>query len=135
MFGTSLSGKGIYFVTSLSLVLIPLLKGNSADFCMRVCIPALFVLIILVQDTLEAASRKKDLWVLGGLLIVLFIGSITPIHEIARTIKGTVEYQNNGMEFKSTVSEEVIFGEPNFSGSVNDNFFFEHIAKTYSRDS
>ena len=123
------NNKGVYFVTLLSLVMVPLLMGGSKDFCMRVSIPALFILMLLVQDTLEASKHKKDKFVFIGLAAALCIGSITPIHEISRTIKGTMECNSNGTEYGTTQTKYDVLNFENFSGSVDDNLFFDYIAK------
>ncbi len=121
--------KGIYFVTVLSLVLIPIFKGNSYDFCMRVSIPALFVLMLLIQDTLEQAKVCKDKLTLYFLTFMLCLGSITPIHELERSVQKTIECRNNNTAFGTTESESNILNHRNFSGSAEDSLFFTLFAK------
>lgn len=123
--------NGVYFVVVLSLIFIPLLKGSSGDFCMRVSIPALFILMLLVQDTLEKAAEQKNWIILGSLTIVLCIGSMTPIHEMARTIWHTIERKYYEVQLNETLSQKEILNAGNFSGNVEGNLFFEHIAKKY----
>lgn len=123
--------NGIYYVVVLSLVFIPLLKGSSVDFCMRVSIPALFILMILVQDTLEKSAGQRDWMIFISLSVALCIGSMTPIHEMERTVQHTVESKYYGNSLNVTLSQKEILNAGNFSGDVKGNLFFEHIAKKY----
>lgn len=121
--------KPIYFVTAALLLLIPLTNENSGNFCMRASIPALFILLILVQDTIEQAYERGDKPILAGIVVALCIGSVTPVHEQIRTLHMTMAFEDSGNSYNETVAFEEIFNWANFSGSVEDNFFFEHIAK------
>lgn len=122
--------RGIYFAALLSLIVIPLSGGSSRDFTMRVSIPALLVLLLIVQDTLEESRLKKDQFVFWGLVVTLCIGSVTPIHEITRAIRGTVDWQNRGIDYTAvTVSEQEILNYPVYTGGADHNLFFDYIAK------
>lgn len=121
--------NGTYFVVMLSLLIIPLVKGNSGDYCMRVSVPALFVLMILVQDALEeAAGNKERIW-LCSLIVTVCIGAVTPLHEITRTVQKTIECQKNGTAYGSTIERQRLLNGVNFSGNIDESFFFKHIAK------
>lgn len=51
--------SGLFWITAGSLLLIPLFQvGSSQDFCMRVSIPALFVLQLLIQKALLLRAKK-----------------------------------------------------------------------------
>ncbi len=120
---------GLYYTVLLSLVLVPILKGGAGDFCMRASIPALFILMLLVQDTLEQAYQSKDWLLFCGLFAALCVGSATPIHEITRTVQQTVLLQEQGEAYGTTAPKRDILNGANFSGSVEGNLFFEWIAK------
>lgn len=121
--------EGLYYAVLLSLVLIPILKGGSGDFCMRASIPALFLLMLFVQDTLEKAHKSRDWLLFFGLCAALCLGSVTPVHEIARTVQQTIVCQNNGNAYGTIAPKRDILNGANFSGSVEGNLFFKYIAK------
>ncbi|MEI8198913.1 MAG: hypothetical protein WCG21_02540 [Eubacteriales bacterium] len=53
--------KPLYWISLISLLLIPFFKvGSSQDFCMRVSIPALFMVQILIQQTLLGRQEQKQ---------------------------------------------------------------------------
>lgn len=123
--------NGLYYFLLFCLCVIPPFKvGTAGDFCMRVSIPALFLLMILVMDGVELASVKKDKNLFRGLVIALCIGSITPVHEITRTFKITSDRVNNEEQvYETALSSEGILNSGNFSGEIDDNFFFKYIAR------
>ena len=52
--------KPLYWICMGSLLLIPLFRvGGSQDFCMRVSIPALFVIMIMIQQSLLGKADQK----------------------------------------------------------------------------
>jgi len=89
----------LYWLCVISLLVIPFFQiGVGQDFCMRVSIPALFVIQILVQKSLfgkpdiqektpedgkPLRSRKYIRIVLAGLLV---IGMTVPLQEITRSV-------------------------------------------------
>lgn len=53
--------KPLFWICLISLLVIPFFKiGTSQDFCMRVSIPALFVLQIMVQQTLFVKKEEVE---------------------------------------------------------------------------
>lgn len=120
----------LYYLTVFCLCIIPPIKvGNGADFCMRASIPALFLLMLLVIDGLSD-SRKTHKSTYYGLILALCIGSVTPMHEITRTFSETVNRVNEESQVYETSVEPVdILTGSNFSGQINDNFFFKYIAR------
>lgn len=77
-------------------------------------------------------TRKKDFLVAGALAILFVIGAVTPFRELDRTVHQT--YCMNIFDVSFTpqpVSEEEIIGANNFSGDIENNFFFNYIAKDY----
>ena len=52
--------KPLYWICLGSLLLIPLFRvGGSQDFCMRVSIPALFIIMIMIQQSLLGKADQK----------------------------------------------------------------------------
>ena len=123
--------SGFYYVLLFSLLVIPPIKvGSAGDFCMRVSIPALFMLMLLVMDALERAKKEQNRCIFVSLIVVLCIGSVTPIHEIVRTFKYSVERINAQEQvYESTLDSVQLLNSPNFSGDVKDSFFFKYIAR------
>ena len=114
--------KLIYYITWLCLLAYPFIKvGYGEDFCMRATIPALVILYLMICKTLESRYyMKKCKGAFTVLVIALFIGSITPIHEFARTII----YTRNGI---TKVQPEL--GFRNFYGWKQDNKFLKYFGK------
>ncbi|MBQ9605282.1 MAG: hypothetical protein IJR45_07705, partial [Firmicutes bacterium] len=110
------------------LCICPLVRvGSAADFCMRASVPALFVLYMLVAETLSKALRKKDKPTAAALIILLLMGSLTAIHEISRSVVYTT--LSNGHPANTSVSEYEIMTGGNFTGETENNFFFEYLGK------
>ena len=103
--------SAIYYVTFVSLLIIPLLKiGGKHDFSMRASIPALIMVFILVAKFLieergvlkntevksesksskDTASLKKMTYIL--LVIFLILGTLTPAMEFLRGFHEVSEY-------------------------------------------
>lgn len=111
----------LFWITVFWLLFIPLIKvGSSIDFCMRASIPSLLLVILWCIDIVE--QRRKD-WVTYALIILLILGSITPLHEITRTIANTCKPYT-----LENVGCEVILTSDNFSGSTY-TLFWKYIAK------
>lgn len=123
--------NSFYYYILINLLMIPFFKiGAASDFCMRASIPALFILMVLVMDTLIEAKAKKDVLVLGGLILTLLIGSVTPIHEIGRTFRETIErlYTEDQVYEQSSNTYDLL-NSGNFSGATDFSFFFKYIVK------
>lgn len=121
----------LFYLTAFWLVICPLIKvGNSEDFCMRASIPALILLYLFVIDTLEIAKTRRDIPLLIALLIVLSVGSMTPIHEFTRAIVVTIrEYRDEGKITFNTLSEEQLMTSINFSGNTAKSVFYKVFCK------
>lgn len=85
----------LYWICIGSLLVIPLFSvGDGQNFCMRVSIPALFMIQILIQKTLlgkeeeKAATNTK--FVKCILVILLIIGAAVPIQEMSRSVVYTL---------------------------------------------
>ncbi len=121
----------LYYIILICLCVIPPIKvGTSVDFCMRTSIPALVILMVYVIETIEEAKKKKDKVVMVALTILLAIGSVTPVHEFARTIESTIHSLDNG-ENPSDVSSDYIeiLNAGNFSGVIDHSWFYKYVIK------
>ncbi len=122
--------KLYYFILVCLCVIPPIRVGYSTDFCMRASIPFLFLLTILVIEAVERSWKERRYSLFAGLVIVLIIGSATPVLEIKRTWTYTFERINTDMtvyeEDKDTIE---VLNAPNFSGDIQNNFFFKYIAR------
>ena len=136
--GTHLMGenvRGAEFDHSLAkvlcLCLIPIFKvGYSNDFCMRASIPGLFLIMVWVMEALSASRKQKNYLLLCGLIAVLLVGSVTPVFEFRRTLTETYRRINSGEIVYAEDSKEVnILNSPNFSGDVEQSFFYKYLAK------
>ena len=121
----------LYYLVLLGLLIIPPIKvGSAGDFCMRASIPLLFILMIMVMDTLELAKKNSDKIVLTSLIVLLCIGAVTPLHEMVRAVKITTERINNSEQvYETSIDTQQLLNSPNFSGATDDSFFFKYIAK------
>lgn len=113
--------KRLFSVVAITLIVIPFIRiGTAGDFCMRASIPGLFIVMIWC---IEALGKKRMNLRIIILLACLLIGSVTPLHEIKRTLIKS----HDGYEIEM-VEDERIMNAPNFSGSL-DTFFWQYIAK------
>lgn len=121
----------VYYISFIWLLICPLIRiGYGTDFGMRASIPALLILCLLCIKAIGRWWKEKRRGVLICMLILLSVGSITPLCEINRTIHMTVQsYRNKEKVYSDSQSEDDIFGSYNFSGKVDNNFFFEYIAR------
>lgn len=112
------------------LCICPLVRiGYGGDFCMRASIPALMLLCLMVIDALQSAAEEKNYFLLGSMIILLLMGSVTSIHEINRTVAmTTAAYRENRRIPEDNVSEDAVFSGNNFSGDADTGFFFRYLA-------
>ena len=87
----------MYYIALFCFLLYPFVYiGNFCDFTMRGTIPALVVLYLMICRVLQSKFFIKKCKI-GYIILIfsLFIGAITPIHEIARTVvmtrQGTIK--------------------------------------------
>lgn len=121
----------LFWLIVVVLCVCPLIKvGFREDFCMRASIPALFLLFLLVMETLYKSVELKDRVVCIILSGLLLLGSVTPILQLSNVASNTAYYYY--MDYpvlRQSVSEEEIMTAPNFSGNVEDSFFYKYLAK------
>jgi hypothetical protein len=113
----------LYYVIMICFLLCPLFYIPSRDFVMRASVPSLYILMLMIIDEMESVRKSS---VRTVLLLVLVIGSITPIHEIMRTLIATY---NSGRNPKIVfVSEEAVMKAPVYSTGDKNKFFFKYLA-------
>lgn len=82
--------KPLKIVILLELVLIPFVVLGGQNFIMRASIPSLFILMICILNSLLDENTNNRIKII--LLVLLIIGSITPINEVERSIETTIRY-------------------------------------------
>lgn len=115
----------LYYIILIELLLCPMFRvGYALDFCMRVSVPALFVLMIYVIDALEHIKQKKEIFGCIVLILILCLGGITAFNEIQRTIRNTLIIQMAQGRVENPESDiEELLQEDNFSGVIEDGLF------------
>lgn len=115
----------LYYISLILLLICPMISiNNKGDFCMRVSIPALMILFLYIINTIEKAIKSKDKKTLYTLIIVLAIGSITPINEIKRTIANTKTIQK-----RESIELITCESQKNFYGYTEDSLFYKYFIK------
>ncbi|MBQ8540662.1 MAG: hypothetical protein IJ435_04215 [Clostridia bacterium] len=123
--------SSLFFISVVSLLIIPFFKvGTSIDFCMRASIPLLVVLCIFSAKALDKYF-SQDRQILATLLcIVLMLGAITPVKEIARVVEATAyEIQTKGSVVNDRITEHTVFAARNFTSRTENNIFYEIFSK------
>lgn len=116
--------RGLFVFNAVCLYVIPLLMlKNSRDICMRASIPGLFLIMLWCIRALDSRVRKKGMYRVCILAALLAAGSITPLHEIRRSVVNTRDYYEN-----TAVEKDHLYYGRFFSGSTN-GFFWRYIAK------
>ncbi len=123
--------SSLFFITVSCLLIIPFFKvGTSIDFCMRASIPLLVILCLFSIKALEKYFAENKQILAALLCVVLMLGAVTPVKEIARTVEATVyEIRTKGSVQNDRITEHTVFGARNFVGRTKDNLFFEVFAK------
>ncbi len=112
----------LFYVCTCCLLVYPFIKiGHGPDFCMRGTIPALVMLFVLLVQTLQNKRWRRHYRIaFYGLLCVLALGALTPVHEITRTIYMTrLGY--------TKIDPDLSFD--NFFGLTEGNLFWKYFAK------
>ncbi|MBK8823903.1 MAG: hypothetical protein IPN58_15250 [Anaerolineales bacterium] len=80
-----------WVVTGLLLLIIPFIQfGSGRDFVMRASIAPLFYLMLMTGETLF--QKKTSRLLLSTFCLLLFLGSLTPLYEINRSIYRSYDY-------------------------------------------
>lgn len=101
--------------------------GNTYDFQMRASIPLLFVLMVMVMDVLLKGMDergKKNAYKMTFLIIVLLIGSITPLIEFYRGIDYVITHPGEPLVYEAELSDSSTnFVAPNYYETVFGQYF------------
>lgn len=131
--------EALFWCVALSLLMIPFFHlGSSEDFCMRVSIPGVFVLMALCARSLctrpawrsmKTASRLR----LAALVCALLLGAATPCMEIARGVyhvyrAGTVRLSQDTIGSIANLEEAGNFTSENYE----ETLFYRMFAKRTS---
>ena len=121
----------LYWLCLIVLAVCPLIHiGRGQDFCMRASIPALLVFMLLFFDSWGKAKAERNRLIYVGCLVLFLLGALTPLCEIWRTTKNTVDMYHTGETIMAApVSKEEIMDYPNFSGNVGESFFFKYLGR------
>ena len=121
----------LYWLCLIVLAVCPLIHiGSGQDFCMRASIPALLVFMLLFFDSWEKAKAECNRLIYVGCLVLFLLGAVTPLCEIWRTTKNTVDMYHSGETIMAApVSKAEIMDYPNFSGNVKESFFFKYLGR------
>jgi len=121
----------IYYTTIAYLIIVPLIKmGESSDFCMRVSIPGVLILMCLIIKYLfdNIEIKKKTCTVL---IILLCIGAATPFIEMRRSVVQLND--NNIVNVKDTIGtfnqEEVRLIDNFVANDYQEKTFYKYLAK------
>ncbi len=122
------------------LLLCPLIQvGSGADFCMRVSIPSLLVLMLFCMEAFERLREEraagKGKYRFAIYCAVLLLGAITSFNEIHRSIRETFQRVTAGesVRYREVRVEEDLLQGGNFSGETDGNFFYQYLAKPFFR--
>ncbi len=125
----------IFWVVTIELVVFPFyIMTYSNDLMMRGSIPALFILCYFVIKYMLESDKVK---VIIPMLIVLIIGSITPIHEISRSVFATTVLHRRepiNPYIESVVCPKTMEGtkicyDQFYVSEYNNKFFFKYLSK------
>lgn len=121
----------LFYIIAAELCFFPLVRvGVSSDFCMRAVIPAQIILMIYVIDALRDSVSQKKWFMTIAIIMVLCIGSITPIHEITRTCAETIQRKRDRVQIEEgTYKDTEILNPGNFSGEIEGSWFFKNFVK------
>lgn len=116
----------LYWISLLALAACPLIRiGGSADFCMRASIPPLLVLFLLVTKSLYR-SWTENRRLFYGLLAIILIGAVTPLHELVRTTAQTASIHRSNGSTVGYVDEDSVFSGANFTAAVSSSRFAKY---------
>ena len=112
----------LYYLCAGCFLIYPFIQiGFGPDFCMRGTLPALVLLYVMIARTLENKTFRQGHRVFFYTLIILLgVGSITPLHEFTRTIHFT--------RLGQTKIAPALFLH-NFFGYTKDNRFLKYFGK------
>ena len=101
--------------------------GSSFDFAARTSIPLAFYIMLLVMKEFQNTSKKIKI----GLIIVLCLGSITPLTEMVRTFNNEKGVLRHEYSSRSDSLDSVFTPNECYNNFVADtsSIFFKYLAK------
>lgn len=120
----------LFYISLAILLLCPFVRvGSSSDFCMRASIPSLMVLYYMVAQSLRKDLTQRNIRCIF-IIALLAVGSINTVHEIGRSVYNTIQRYHCCREIVNpTASEDKVLQANNFSGEIEDVFFFNYLAR------
>lgn len=128
----------------VTLLILPLFEVISYDFCMRVSIPALFVLTVWLAEYFINYFREKSKADKGrfcALAVIFLLGLLTPFAElytavhdliVGRQVRNDTIYSYANIFGREAATDNKLLG--NFvSGDVSKTLFFDLLARKSSR--
>ncbi len=138
--GKTASKYEFYKTVLIELTLFPLFVVRDGNFVMRGTMPALFLLTYYVIRYLVEKYNEQDLKNrirYLSLVLVIMIGSITPVHEMNRTIKNTMQsdyiLEESIGSFANMKTDDEFYilavRDQFFIYDYDNNFFFKYLAR------
>ena len=138
-----------YRVATVYIIVVPLIRlGTDFDFCMRVSIPTVFILMVLSARFLleneacitcrreKAAGQRLQRVLCLALIALLIIGSFTLLAELRNGVLGVIEagklnaVNDTIITFDQQFVGEAVGADRNFIASnFGETFFFRYLAK------
>ena len=123
-----------FWVITIELVIFPMVWMRDGNFTMRASIPALFILMMYVINTLIYTDNRRIKYLLS---IALLIGSLTPISEINRSVvnsrKGYIDNQEEIGSFGNIKTQDEarinIVKDQFFIYGFEESLFFKYLGK------
>ena len=86
--------------------------------------------MIYCIDFVDKEMATSNYKLLIPMAVILLIGSITPFNEIHRSVRNTIVYAEDGLEYTLIPSSgEGIFGSGYHFGYIDGNLFMKYLAK------
>ena len=131
-----------------TLLVCPLIQvGNSADFCMRASIPALFLLMLMLMEYLvpellrekdknadkKSKEYQKQARKLFTVMLIFIVGCVTPLVEYTSSARMFIETKGECVtqyDYMESLDELPIESKMNFVGTDSANSaFYKYLAR------
>jgi len=117
--------KWIYIATAATLLALPFYRfGIFNDLNLRGSVPALFALAMLV---IRAINNSRSFILKGVLILLLAIGSVTPLLETAIHLRGYGHYQNVWVTIANPIPDNIQYKSQYYGNK--DSVFFKYLAR------
>ena len=123
-----------FWIVTLELLSFPLVWMRDGNFTMRASIPALFIFMIYIINSLY---KTEKVYIKYALIITLLIGSFTSISEINRsitnTLNGNIDNEEEIFSFGDIKTQDIarinIVKDQFFIYDYQNSLFFRYLAK------